>query len=130
MVFCDLRGFTAFAETSEPEEVMAVLNEYHQAVGRLIHKYEATLERFAGDGINIIFNDPLPCPDPPQRAVRMAVEMRDQIAALATSWRKLGHELGFGIGSRLCHTGADRLRRPLRLLCHRHRGGPRSAAVR
>ena len=98
VMFCDLRGFTAFAETSEPEEVMAVLNAYHGAAGGLIHKYEATLERFAGDGINIIFNDPLPCADPSQRAVRMAIEMRDQIAALAVAWRKLGHELGFGIG--------------------------------
>jgi class 3 adenylate cyclase/CheY-like chemotaxis protein len=98
VVFCDLRGFTAFAETSEPEEVIALLNEYHQCLGGLIHKYEGTLDRFVGDGLNVLFNDPLPCPDPSLRAVRMAVEMRDRIAELSRSWRKHGHELGFGIG--------------------------------
>jgi class 3 adenylate cyclase len=98
VVFCDLRGFTAFAETAEPEEVMTVLRDYHAAVGALIHKYDGTVERFAGDGIMIIFNAPLPCPDPNLRAVRMAVEMRDQVSRLAVDWRKFGHELGFGIG--------------------------------
>jgi class 3 adenylate cyclase len=76
VVFCDLRGFTAFSETAEPEEVIQVLREYHATLGKLIHKYEATLERFAGDAIMVWFNDPLPCPDPSERAVRMAVEMR------------------------------------------------------
>jgi adenylate cyclase len=98
VVFCDLRGFTAFAETAEPEEVMAVLRAYHDGLGPLIHKHEGTLERFAGDGLNVLFNDPLPCPDPSVRAVRMAVEMRDGVANLALKWRKLGHELGFGMG--------------------------------
>jgi adenylate cyclase len=94
VAFCDLRGFTAFAETSEPEEVIALLNEYHQCLGSLIHKHEGTLDRFVGDGLNVLFNDPLPCPDPSPRAVRMAVEMRDRIAELSGRWRKHGHELG------------------------------------
>ena len=98
VVFCDLRGFTPFAETAEPEEVMAVLREYHASLGELIHKYEGTVERFAGDGVMILFNDPLPCPDPNQRAVQMAVEMRDRMTGLAVKWRKYGHELGFGVG--------------------------------
>jgi class 3 adenylate cyclase/CheY-like chemotaxis protein len=98
VVFCDLRGFTAFSETAEPEEVIQVLREYHGALGKLIHKYEATLERFAGDAIMVWFNDPLPCPNPPERAVRMAVEMRAGIGELAAKWRKHGHELGFGVG--------------------------------
>jgi adenylate cyclase len=98
VVFCDLRGFTSFAETTEPEEVMAVLGAYHEVLGPLIHRYEGTLERFAGDGLNVLFNDPLPCPDPSVRAVRMAVEMRAAVANLALKWRKLGHELGFGMG--------------------------------
>jgi adenylate cyclase len=98
VVFCDLRGFTAFAETAEPEEVMAVLRAYHDVLGPLIYKHEGTLERFAGDGLNVLFNDPLPCPDPSVRAVRMAVEMRDAVASLAVKWRKLGYDLGFGMG--------------------------------
>ena len=98
VVFCDLRGFTPFAETAEPEEVMAVLREYHASLGELIHKYEGTVERFAGDGVMILFNDPLPCPDPNQRAVKMAVEMRDRMTGLAVKWRKYGHDLGFGVG--------------------------------
>ena len=98
VVFCDLRGFTAFAETAEPEEVMSVLRDYHAGLGALIHKYEGTVERFAGDGVMILFNDPLPCPDPNERAVRMSVEMRDHVAELAIKWRKAGHELGFGMG--------------------------------
>ena len=98
VVFCDLRGFTAFAETAEPEEVMAVLRAYHDVLGRLIYKHEGTLERFAGDGLNVLFNDPLPCSDPSVRAVRMAIEMRDAVANLAVEWRKLGHDLGFGMG--------------------------------
>jgi len=98
VVFCDLRGFTAFSETAEPEEVLKVLREYHQTLGKLIHKYEATLERFAGDALMVWFNDPLPCADPSQRAVRMAVEMRSEIADLASKWHQYGHELGFGVG--------------------------------
>jgi adenylate cyclase len=98
VVFCDLRGFTAFAETAEPEEVMGVLREYHTALGRLIHHYEGTLERFTGDGLMVLFNDPLRCPDPSLRAVRMALEMQAKVAALMEGWRKFGHELGFGMG--------------------------------
>jgi adenylate cyclase len=98
VVFCDLREFTAFAESAEPEEVMGVLREYHKTLGALIDKFEGTIERFAGDGVLVLFNDPLPCPDPSARAVRMAVAMRDAIAALAATWRSHGHELGFGIG--------------------------------
>ena len=98
VVFCDLRGFTSFAETAEPEEVMKVVREYHETLGKLIHKHEATLERFTGDGLMVWVNDPLPCPDPSLKAVRMAVEMRDSVAGLLQRWRKLGHELGFGVG--------------------------------
>jgi len=98
VVFCDLRGFTSFAETAEPEEVMKVVREYHETLGKLIHSHEATLERFTGDGLMVWFNDPLPCPDPSLKAVRMAVEMRDSVAGLLQRWRKLGHELGFGVG--------------------------------
>jgi len=98
VVFGDLRGFTAFAETAEPEDVTRVLNEYHACLGTLIHKYEGTVERFMGDGFLILFNDPLPCPDPAARAVRMAVEMRDGVAHLAEKWKKTGHQLGFGVG--------------------------------
>jgi adenylate cyclase len=95
---CDLRGYTSFAEIAEPEEVIKVLREYHEALGRLIHKYEATLEHYAGDGVMVWFNDPLPCPDPCERAVRMAIEMRADVATLAAKWRRQGHDLGFGIG--------------------------------
>jgi class 3 adenylate cyclase len=95
---CDLRGYTSFAEIAEPEEVIKVLREYHEALGRLIHKYEATLEHYAGDGVMVWFNDPLPCPDPCERAVRMAIEMRANVATLAAKWRRQGHDLGFGIG--------------------------------
>jgi adenylate cyclase len=98
VLFCDLRGFTAFAETAEPEEVMAILRDYHADLGGLIHKFEGTLHRFTGDGFMVLFNDPLPCVDPALRAVRLAVVMREHVAALATNWRKLGHELGFGVG--------------------------------
>jgi len=98
VLFCDLRGFTAFSETTEPEEVMAVLREYHDVIGNLIHKYEGTVERFAGDAIMVLFNDPLPCPDPSVRAVKMAMEMREQVAELTRKWRRSGHELGFGVG--------------------------------
>ncbi|HEX2726429.1 MAG TPA: response regulator [Beijerinckiaceae bacterium] len=98
VMFCDLRGFTAFAETAEPEEVMAVLGEYHTCLGALIFQYGGTLERFLGDGLLVVMNDPVPCPDHPAQAVRMALEMRDCMRVLETKWRKQGHELGFGIG--------------------------------
>ena len=97
-MFCDLRGFTSFAETAEPEDIMALLSEYHGAVGPLIRKYEGTLDRFTGDGMMVFFNDPLPCPDAPERAAKLAIEMRDAVAALGPVWSKRGHRLGFGIG--------------------------------
>ena len=98
VVFCDLRQFTSFAESSEPEEVMAVLKEYHAALGEVIFEYEGTLDRFTGDGLMVFFNDPIPCDDPPERAVRMAIAMRDKVADLAQSWHRRGHNLGFGVG--------------------------------
>ena len=98
VVFCDLRGFTAFTETAEPEEVMGVLREFHSAMGELIFRYEGTVEHFAGDGIMIFFNDPLPCPNPAERAVGMAVEMRARVGELQAQWLKRSHQLGFGVG--------------------------------
>ena len=98
VVFCDLRGFTAFAEISEPEEVMGVLREYHAATGELILEYEGTLERFTGDGMMIYFNDPVPVSDACERAVRMALAMRDRIKAMSRAWATRGYELSHGIG--------------------------------
>jgi class 3 adenylate cyclase len=98
VVFLDLRGFTAFAETAEPEEVMAVLREYHAEMGRLVLEHEGTLERFTGDGMMIFFNDPVPVPNPAERAIRMALAMRERVAGLAQGWRKRGFDLDFGIG--------------------------------
>ena len=98
VVFCDLRGFTAFADTADPEEVMRLLRDYHATVGALISRYEGTLERFTGDGLMVFFNDPVPCPDPAARAVRMAIEMRDAVERLLEAWRRRGHALGFGTG--------------------------------
>jgi class 3 adenylate cyclase/CheY-like chemotaxis protein len=98
VVFVDLRGFTAFAETAEPEEVMAVLREYHAEMGRLILEHEGTLERFTGDGMMIFFNDPVQVANPDERAIRMAIAMRDRVAALAMGWRKRGWDLTLGVG--------------------------------
>ena len=98
VVFLDLRGFTAFAGTAEPEEVMGVLREYHAEMGQLVLEHEGTLERFTGDGMMIFFNDPLPVPNPAERAVRMALAMRERVATLAQTWGKRGFELGFGVG--------------------------------
>jgi class 3 adenylate cyclase len=98
VVFLDLHGFTAFAETADPEDVMGVLRQYHEAMGQLILAHEGTLERFTGDGMMIFFNDPVRVNDPAERAVRMAVAMRDRVAALSSQWRKRGYELGVGIG--------------------------------
>jgi adenylate cyclase len=97
-LFCDLRGFTAFTEASEPEEVMGVLREYQENLGELIFRYEGTLDRFLGDGIMIVFNDPIPCDDHTARAVRLAVDMRERVAQLTKQWARVGHALGFGIG--------------------------------
>jgi len=98
VVFCDLRGFTSFTDSCEPEEVMEVLREYHESMGELIFRYEGTIERFLGDGIMIIFNDPLPCPEHTKRAVGLALDMREQVDRLAKEWRRKGHNLGLGIG--------------------------------
>jgi class 3 adenylate cyclase/HAMP domain-containing protein len=98
VVFCDLRGFTAFTEATEPEEAMNVLREYHAALGEFIFKYEGTLDRYAGDGVMVLFNAPIQFEDHTKRAVKMACEMRDAIVALTSKWRNRGHSLGFGMG--------------------------------
>jgi adenylate cyclase len=98
VVYLDLRGFTAFAETAEPEEVMEILHEYHAAMGKLILEYEGTLEHFAGDGMMIFFNDPVPVENAAERAVRMTLAMRERVKELTMKWRKLGHDLDFGVG--------------------------------
>jgi len=98
VVFCDLRGYTAFTETAEPEEVLDFLREYHGALGPLVSQYEGTLDQFSGDGIMVFFNDPVPCPDPAERAVRMTLAMRGAAAKLIAEWRERGRDLGFGAG--------------------------------
>jgi len=98
VVFCDLRGYTAFTETAEPEEVLDFLREYHGALGPLVSQFEGTLDQFSGDGIMVFFNDPVPCPDPAERAVKMAVAMREEAGKLIATWRRDGCELGFGAG--------------------------------
>jgi class 3 adenylate cyclase len=98
VVFCDLRGFTSFTESTEPEEAMNVLREYHAALGELIFRYEGTLDRYAGDGVMVLFNAPIQFEDHTKRAVKMACEMRDSIGLLTQKWRNRGHSLGFGMG--------------------------------
>jgi class 3 adenylate cyclase len=98
VVFTDLRGFTGFSESAEPEDVMHVLREYHAALGARITEAGGTLERFTGDGVMVFFNDPVEQPDHAERAVRMALTLRSDVAALADGWRRLGHRLGFGVG--------------------------------
>jgi class 3 adenylate cyclase/CheY-like chemotaxis protein len=98
IMFVDLRGFTAFSENAAPEDVLAVLREYHATIGRLVNKHDGTIEHFAGDGVMLIFNDPQPLPDPAFAAVSMAVELRDEVEGLAQGWAKLGYSLGCGIG--------------------------------
>lgn len=98
VAFCDLRGFTTFAEQADPEELLGVLGEYHRMIGEAIVAHGGTLEHFAGDGVMVFFNDPMPQEDHVERAVRMAVEMRDRFGALAAGWQKRGYELGFGVG--------------------------------
>jgi class 3 adenylate cyclase len=98
VVFADLRGFTSFAETAEPEEVWDILRRYHQAVGDLVMRFDGTLERFTGDGIMVFFNDPVPVADATARAVRLAVAMRARVQELAEAWRREGHDLALGIG--------------------------------
>lgn len=108
-VFCDLRGFTAFAETAEPEELLGVLREYHGAIGRRVVEFEGTLEHFAGDGVHIFFNDPILQEDHPLRAVKMALALRDDVAQLAAGWRRRGYDLGFGVGIAAGHATAGRI---------------------
>ena len=97
-LFCDLRGFTQFSESAEPEDVIEVLQAYHEEMGKLIYQYDGSIDHRAGDGIMAIFNDPLPCEQPTLQAVRLAIAMRERMAELLGSWRKLGHDLGFGVG--------------------------------
>jgi adenylate cyclase len=98
VVFCDLRGYTAFTETAEPEEVLEFLRQYHGALGPLVSQFEGTLDQFSGDGIMVFFNDPVPCPDPAERAVKMAMAMRAAASDLIAAWRRHGSDLGFGAG--------------------------------
>jgi class 3 adenylate cyclase len=98
VVFCDLRGFTAFAERAEPEEVMAFLRDYHAALGPIVARFEGTLDHYSGDGIMVFFNDPLPTPEPATRAIEMAVAMREAAQQVLKTWRRHGHDLGFGVG--------------------------------
>jgi adenylate cyclase len=97
-LFCDLRGFTGFSESSDPEDVMALLRDYHAAIGEIIIKYSGTLERYAGDGVMVVFNDPVPVENPALQAVLMALEMRTAIGALTATWHRWGHDISFGIG--------------------------------
>jgi len=97
-LFCDLRGFTGFSESSDPEDVMALLRDYHAAIGQIIIKYSGTLERYAGDGVMVVFNDPVPVENPALQAVLMALEMRNAIGALTETWHRWGHDISFGIG--------------------------------
>lgn len=97
-LFCDLRGFTGFTESADAEDVMALLRDYHAAIGQIVNKYNGTLERYAGDGVMVIFNDPVPVENPARQAVLMALELRGAIGALTETWRRWGHEIGFGIG--------------------------------
>jgi adenylate cyclase len=98
VVFTDLRNFTPFAEASEPEEVMGVLGEHHRAIGALVHSYNGTLERFTGDGVMVFFNDPVPCDDAAERAVRMSIDIRNEVRKLSAGWLRKGHDLALGIG--------------------------------
>ena len=98
MLFCDLRGFTAFAETAEPEEVMAVLREFHHTIGPMIFEHGGTIAQFTGDGMLVFFNDPVQLDDPAWSAVQLALAMRQRTAELSQQWRRRGHDLALGIG--------------------------------
>jgi len=98
VVFCDLRGFTAFSERAEPEEVMALLRDYHAALGPIVASFEGTIDHYGGDGVMVFFNDPLPTPDPVKRAIDMEVAMREAAQVLLNTWRRHGHDIGFGVG--------------------------------
>ncbi len=109
VVFCDLRGFTAFSETAEPEESLAVLRDYHQAVGAAVFRHEGTLEHFAGDGVMVWFNDPVPQDDHALRAARMAIAVRERMVEQFEKWEKRGHKLGFGAGIAMGHATLGRI---------------------
>ena len=109
VAFCDLRGFTAFAERADPEELMSLLSQYHRMMGEAITEHEGTLEHFAGDGVMVFFNDPIPQDDHVERSVRMAVRMRDRFTELADRWRDQGYELGFGVGIAVGHATLGRI---------------------
>jgi class 3 adenylate cyclase len=109
VLFADLRGWTAFSVSTEPEEVMGVIGEFHSAMGTLIRQAEATVGWFAGDGLMAWFNDPIPCPDPAVRAVKMAVAMRSEMRRLVLKWRKRGHELDFSVGIALGYATLGRI---------------------
>ena len=119
-LFCDLRGFTGFTESADAEDVMALLRDYHAAIGEILIKYSGTLERYAGDGVMVVFNDPVPVDNPPLQGVLMALEMRDAIGALTDRWRRLGHDIGFGIGiAQALPRSAPSALRVVRLCRHR-----------
>jgi hypothetical protein len=122
-LFCDLRGFTGFTESADAEDVMALLRDYHAAIGEIIIKYNGTLERYAGDGVMVVFNDPVPVENPALQAVLMALEVRDAIGALTETWRRWGarHWLRHRHRARFRHAGHHRLRGTLRLRSHWHR---------
>ena len=132
VVFVDLRGFTGFTETAEPEEVMGVLREYHSQLGHAIMAYDGTIEHFSGDGVMILFNDPVPVENHELQAIRMALRMRDSVAVLAAGWKKRGFALGFGVGIRrgLRNDRHNRVRGPTRLRRDRYRHQSRCAPVR
>jgi adenylate cyclase len=109
VLFADLRGWTAFSVTTEPEEVMGVIREFHDAMGELIRRFEATVGWFAGDGLMVWFNDPVPCLDPSARAVEMALAMQKVMAGLTAKWRKRGHELNFSVGIALGYATLGRI---------------------
>jgi class 3 adenylate cyclase/CheY-like chemotaxis protein len=109
VLFADLRGWTSFSATTEPEEVMGVIRDFHTTMGKLILEFEATVGWFAGDGLMVWFNDPIPCTDPAARAVRMAAEMREAMAEPTAKWRKRGHELDFSVGIALGYATLGRI---------------------
>jgi adenylate cyclase len=125
VVFLDLRGFTSFAEVAEPEEVMGVLREYHASMGELVMAHEGTIERFTGDGMMIFFNDPVPIPNPAERALRMTVAMRERTEQLAARWRQRGYELhaGIGIAGRLDYGAIGTVTNLAARLCGEAQGG-------
>jgi class 3 adenylate cyclase len=98
VLFCDLRGYTVFAERVEPEELLGVLGQFHTAIGELVRQFEATVGFLAGDGVEVFFNDPIECDDPAGRAVRMGLAIRERMAQLTPDWHKRGYDLGFGVG--------------------------------